>query len=66
MNIFIMRAFVKLRELLATHADLAKQIEELQKGQKEHQGHLIVISAALMKLIDANKPRKDAIGFDMN
>lgn len=30
-NIQIMRAFVKLRELLATHKDLAGKLEELEK-----------------------------------
>src|SRR5205823_1950816 len=30
-NIAIMRAFVRLRQLLATHADLARKLEELEK-----------------------------------
>lgn len=63
MNIFIMRAFVKLREMLATHADLAKKIDELEKGQKEHGRHLVVISAAIKRLMEAQKPKKDVIGF---
>jgi hypothetical protein len=29
MNILIVRAFVKLREILATHKDLARAIEDL-------------------------------------
>lgn len=29
-NIAIMRAFVKLRELLASHADLARRLEEME------------------------------------
>jgi hypothetical protein len=36
MNIVIMRAFVKLRELLATHKDLARKIEKMEATQKEH------------------------------
>jgi len=36
MNILIMRTFVKLRELLASHKDLARDIEKLEVGQKEH------------------------------
>lgn len=63
MNIYIMRAFVKLREMLATHADLAKKIGELERGQKEHGKSLIVVTAAIHKLLDAQKPKKDAIGF---
>ena len=30
-NILIMRAFVKLREMLSTHKDLAKKLEEMEK-----------------------------------
>ena len=30
-NIAIMRAFVKLRELMATHKDLARKLEEMEK-----------------------------------
>ena len=30
-NIAIMRAFVKLREMLITHKDLARKIEEMEK-----------------------------------
>lgn len=30
-NIAIMRAFVKLREMLATHKDLARKLAEMEK-----------------------------------
>jgi ORF6N domain len=36
MNILIMRAFVKLREMLATHQELAARIEKLETGQRDH------------------------------
>ena len=35
-NIAIMRAFVKMRELLATHKDLADKIAKLETTQKDH------------------------------
>ena len=38
MNIFIIRAFVKLREVLATNKALAQRIEQLAVIQKEHAG----------------------------
>ncbi len=65
MNIHIMRAFVKLRELLATHRELAEKVGELEKGQKEHMRSLIAISAAVNELIEANRPKKDVVGFAM-
>ena len=36
MSILIVRAFVKLRELLATHRELARKIEQLETAQKQH------------------------------
>ena len=64
MNIVIMRAFVRLRELLATHKDLARKIEHLAAGQKEHG----LILAAVVKEIKQLKtppagPPKRPIGF---
>src|SRR5262249_39060818 len=35
-NILIIRVFVRLRELLASHSDLAEKIQQLQAGQKNH------------------------------
>jgi phage regulator Rha-like protein len=36
MSIAIIRAFVKLREILATHQELARVIEDLRRKQDEH------------------------------
>ena len=35
MNILIMRAFVRLREMIAANKDLAARIEKLEAGQKQ-------------------------------
>ena len=34
MNIAIMRAFVRLRELMAAHKDVAARVEKLERGQE--------------------------------
>jgi hypothetical protein len=36
MNILIICAFVKLREMLSTHKGLARKIEDVARQQKEH------------------------------
>jgi len=36
MNIFIIRAFVQIRELLATNKELAARVEKLEANQKKH------------------------------
>ncbi len=44
MNILIIRAFVKLRELLATHKDLARRIEQMESKQKDHSVMLALVA----------------------
>src|ERR1700694_4050222 len=44
MSILIVRAFVKMRELLASHNDLAARVEKLEAAQKKH-GSIIGILA---------------------
>jgi hypothetical protein len=59
-NIAIMRAFVRLRELLATHKDLARKLEELEK--KYDAQFKVVFNAINMLMAPPEKPRKQ-IGF---
>jgi hypothetical protein len=66
MNISIMRAFIKLREMISTHADLAKKIEELEKGQDYHGKRISAISAVLKQMIADQTHPKSAIGFQIN
>jgi len=73
MNIVIMRAFVRLRELLATHKDLARRVEKLEAGQRDHaiaiglvakdvQGLAEGVKKEFKKLKDPRR-RKPRIGF---
>jgi len=59
-NIQIMRAFSKLREMLSTHADLKKKIEAMEK--KYDQQFQVVFEAIKQLLEIEAKPRKE-IGF---
>jgi hypothetical protein len=60
-NIEIMRAFVRLRQLLLSHADLARKVDSLEK---KYDGQFKAGSAALRQLMQPppEKPRR-AIGF---
>ena len=40
LNILIIRAFVRLREYLATHKDLARKLEDVERIQQEHGAHI--------------------------
>jgi len=51
-NIVIMRAFVKLREILVTHKDLAQQLEALEKKYNKHDRQIQAIFDAIRRLIE--------------
>jgi len=59
-NIAIMRAFVRLRQLLATHADLARKLDELEKKYDEQ---FRVVFEALRELMNPPEPPRKGIGF---
>ncbi len=63
-NIAIMRAFVRLREILATHKDLARRMADLEREQKAQGKKITDVFKAIQKLIEPppDKPRR-AIGF---
>ncbi len=59
-NIEIMRAFVKLRELLLTHKDLARKLNELEK-KYDHQ--FKIVFDAIRELMTPPIKEKRRIGF---
>lgn len=63
MNIYIMRAFVKLRELLATHKDLADKIKILENEQRKQGRDIGDVIIAVNKLLKEKVPLRSAIGF---
>ena len=64
-NIAIMRAFVKLRELLLTHKELAEKLEELERKYQLHETDIQVIFEAIKKLIEP-PPEPPKPRFDLN
>jgi len=59
-NIEIMRAFVRLREMLATHEGLAKKLEALEK---KYDAQFKVVFDAIRQLMTPPDPKKRKIGF---
>ena len=59
-NIEIMRAFVKLREILSTHRDLARKLEELEK---KYDAQFRVVFDAIRKLMTDEEKPKGRLGF---
>jgi hypothetical protein len=59
-NIEIMRAFVRLRELLATHADLARRLDELEK---KYDKQFAVVFEAIRQMMAPPTEEKREIGY---
>ena len=65
-NVAIMRTFVKLRELMITHQDLARKIEQLEEKFKKHDENFVVVFQTIRKLLETPqepKKKKLPIGF---
>lgn len=62
-NIQIMRAFVKLREILSTHKELANKLKELESRIESHDEHITAIFEAINQLIAQPEKPKRRIGF---
>jgi hypothetical protein len=64
-NIAIMRAFVRLREIMSTHKDLAAKLEKLERKLGEHDEHFHVVFEAIRQLMAPPAPsgKKGRIGF---
>ena len=63
-NILIMRAFAKLREMLATHKDLARKLDELERKYRAHDAQIKAVFEAIRNLVDQPIPPRRRIGFD--
>jgi hypothetical protein len=64
MSILIVRAFVRLRQYLATHQDLARKLEDIERTQHEHSEHIQQIYGHIERLLEPPpEGPKRRIGF---
>ena len=65
MSVFVVRAFVKMREQLAANAEILKRLAEIDRTLLEHNDALQVIWKQLQPLLmPPDPPKKGKIGFD--
>jgi hypothetical protein len=63
-NIAIMCAFVKLREMLDTHHELAQRLDELEDRFQQHDAQIQEVFEAIRALLEPKpSPGKRRIGF---
>lgn len=63
MSVFVVRAFVRLRELLASNAALARKLDELERKYKHHDEAITAILSAIRELMSPPVPKRRGIGF---
>ncbi len=62
-SIQVVRAFVRLRELLATHKNLARKLEDLERKYSAHDVRIQQIFSCIKKLMNPARSRRLLIGF---
>ena len=62
-NIAIMRAFVKMREIMATNKDFAEKLKIIEEKLAEHDDQFQVVFEAIKQLLTEEEKPKKKIGF---
>jgi hypothetical protein len=65
MSVFVVRAFVRLREMLATNRRLAGKIDELENRLDTHDSTLQDLIETIKELMTPQEPRRVRIGFQL-
>ena len=62
-NIVIMRTFVRLRQMLETHKELAQKLAQLENQVTKHDAAIHSIFEAIRKLLNVPEKPKRQIGY---
>lgn len=65
MSVFVVRAFVRLREILATNQQLATKIDELEQRLDTHDASIQDLLDAIRELMAPEPPSGRKIGFQL-
>ncbi len=62
-SIYIIKTFIKLREVLTAHKELAYKLNELERKVEKHDGDIKAIFDAIRQLMAVEEKPKRRIGF---
>jgi ORF6N domain len=62
-SLYVVRAFVRVREFLAAHRDLARRLEAHEKKLAAHDQAIAGLVSTLQALLAPPQPRRRPIGF---
>jgi len=63
MSLFVVRAFIRLREIISTHKELAQKLKELELKIDSHDQHIQAIFEFINQLITPPEKPKRKMGF---
>jgi len=63
MSLYVVRAFVRLREILASNTALARKLDELERKYQHHDDAIKAILSAIRELTNPPTPKRRGIGF---
>jgi hypothetical protein len=64
MSVYVVRAFVQLRDTLSTNAQIARRLDQLERKVGAHDRAIVEILQALRQLTQpAEAPKRRRIGF---
>ena len=63
MGVHVVRAFIRLRGVLATNSALADQLDELERKYRRHEKAIVAMLSAIRQLMNPPLPKPRGIGF---
>ena len=63
MSVFVVRAFVRLRQLVIDHKELAVRLNELERRVTNQDGHIKALFQTVRELMTPPESKKRKIGF---
>jgi hypothetical protein len=64
-NIAIMRAFVRLREIIGAHKELMIKLQDLERKFESHDAQIHAIFEAIRQLMEPEPKPRRRIGFEV-
>ena len=65
MSVFVVRAFIRLREMVSTHRELSRRLAELEKRLESHDEQIQLILKAIKQLMAPPEKTPKKIGFQL-
>jgi hypothetical protein len=62
-SVYVVRAFVKVREVLGAHSELAQKLAELERRVESHDTHIRSLFDAIRQLMEPSTTKSRRIGF---